>query len=103
MGDAGDIGPVLRQRAWTDDELRAAGFRYYERKKQLVMARELPASEAPVELNLGVDMVVATAGYLLCYDPRQGARASLAEYDAWPVEPDIFAATYRPWDEPGWE
>jgi hypothetical protein len=103
-GDGGDgMDEVLRQRTWTDDELRAAGFCYYERKKQLVMVRELPASEAPVEMDLGVDRVVVPAGYLICYDPRQGALSSLGDYDAWPVEPGIFAATYRAWDEPGWE
>lgn len=101
MGDVG-MGEVLRQRAWTDDELRAAGFRYYERKKQLVMVRELPASEAPVEMDLAVDKVIVPAGYLICYDPGQAIHAALADYDAWPVEPGIFASTYRAWDEPDW-
>jgi hypothetical protein len=94
---------VLRQREWTEDELRAAGFRLYQRKKQLVMARALTADEAPLTLQLGPDTVVATPGYMLCYNPAQGIRPTLADYDRWPVEPSIFAATYAPWDVPDWQ
>ena len=36
---------ILMQRDWTDQELQEAGFKYHTRKKQVVLARELPAEE----------------------------------------------------------
>jgi hypothetical protein len=38
---------VIRQKNWTQDELRAMGYQYYERKKEVTMVRELPGIEAP--------------------------------------------------------
>ena len=37
---------ILTQHHWTQDELRAAGFRFYRRKKTVILARELPEEEA---------------------------------------------------------
>jgi hypothetical protein len=90
---------ILRQRDWTADELRAQGFRYYQRKRQVVMARALPAAESPKTIHTDWDTLVATTGYMICYDVSDGAlHASLDRYKHWPVEPHIFEITYRAWD-----
>lgn len=90
---------ILKQRNWTKDDLIAQGFRYYDRKRQVVMARVLPPGEAPKTIRLKWDTLVAHAGYMICYDVSDGrTRAKLDDYEHWPVEPDIFAKTYRPWD-----
>ena len=57
---------VLRQRDWTEDELRAAGFAYLQpRSDWLVLARELPAAEAHYRLALAVRPDDAIAAYNL--------------------------------------
>jgi hypothetical protein len=93
---------IVKQRQWSDEELCAAGFAPYERKKQLVMARVLPAAEAPLTIIWPLETIVVEAGYILCYDPAEGIRPALAEYDLWPVRPDMFALSYKVWDEPTW-
>jgi hypothetical protein len=93
---------VIRQQKWNDEELVARGFRYFPRKKQLVMARELPASEAPKTIVTAWDSLVAQAGTMICYEPGDVVWPGLDDYFHWPVEKDIFGKTYRPWDEPNW-
>jgi hypothetical protein len=90
---------VIRQKQWTEEELVARGFRYFPRKKQIVMARELPASEAPKTIVTAWDTLIAQAGYMICYDPGQVVWPGLEDYFHWPVEPEIFHKTYKPWDE----
>src|SRR4051794_19808417 len=92
---------VITQRNWTEQELSAEGFCYYPRKKQIVMVRELPASEAPMTIRTQWDTLVATAGYMICYDPGKTIRPTLNDYYHWPVRPDHFKQTYQAWDEPG--
>jgi hypothetical protein len=90
---------VLKQRAWTKGQLIADGFQFYDRKKTVVMARELLASESPKTIKLEWDTLVAKAGYMICYDVSDGKlHSKLDEYEHWPVEPDIFLKTYRRWD-----
>jgi hypothetical protein len=94
---------VISQRAWTDDELRASGFAYYERKKQVVMARPVTAEESPLTLDLGSEIVVVDTDYMLCYAPGDEVKSSPEEYGPWGVRKDIFNETYRQWDEPDWQ
>lgn len=92
---------VIRQRAWSKRELRREGFTYYERRKELIMVRELPAEEAPKQIRSSCDEpLVVEAGYMICYAPGEKRHADLDAYEHWPVEPGIFENTYSPWDEP---
>src|SRR5205814_2088082 len=100
---AGKIKAILKQREWTDAELKAAGFRYLARKKQLVMARVLPVSESPMVIKTEYDSLVVRAGFVICYDPGDVVHMTLYSYPFWPVRPDIFTATYKEWDEPNWK
>lgn len=90
---------ILKQREWTDAELYRQGFRRYERKKTVVLARELPAAEAPKRIKTTWDTLVAHAGYMICYDVSDGKQhSSIDSYNHWPVEPGIFLKTYRKWE-----
>ncbi|MCU0513284.1 MAG: hypothetical protein MUE40_12025 [Anaerolineae bacterium] len=96
--------PIIRQESWTDHQLKAAGFHHYQRKKQVVMAREVSAAEAPLTVVTAQgDTLVASAGYMLCYLAGDVVHDRLEQYDHWPVEPQLFAQTYRAWDEPEWQ
>ena len=91
---------IIQQRQWTDDELRAAGFTYYERKKQLVMVRMMGEDSKRIRMTL--ETLEVGKGYVLCYDPGHVVRPNPDDYDHWPVRPDIFKATYRAWDVANW-
>lgn len=93
---------VLRQRDWSEQELLDNGFRYYERKKYVVLARELPPEEAPLKMQYENDTLIATAGYMICFSADLRKRKNLYDYDHWPVAPDHFADMYREWDDPNW-
>jgi len=58
---------ILQQKDWTEQELLENGFRYYERKKSVVLARELPPEEAPLRIIYENDFLYATAGYMICF------------------------------------
>ena len=92
---------ILRQQDWTEAELRAAGYTYYMRQKQLVMARVLPEAAAPKRIETSWATLEAQAGQVICYRPEsEAARASADDFDHWPVQPDIFERDYAAWDEP---
>ncbi len=55
---------VVRQREWTEEELLASGFRYYPRKKQCVLVRELPEEESPKTIETSWASLVAHADAL---------------------------------------
>lgn len=91
---------ILKQREWTEAELHKAGFRRYDRKKFVVLARELRPVEAPKRIKTAWDTLVAYSGYMICYDVGDGLeRKLLDDYPHWPVEPKIFLKTYRKWDK----
>jgi hypothetical protein len=91
---------VIKQRSWSKRELKREGFIYFERRKELVMARELPAAEAPKRIISSCDEpLVVNAGYMICYAPGEKRHSDLDAYEHWPVEPEIFEDTYSPWDE----
>jgi len=95
---------VLRQRDWTEDELRAAGFAYLQpRSDWLVLARELPAAEAPLTIVTGWDTLVAEAGFMICFDAGDAPRAARYGHSLWPVHPNHFRDIYVPYDDPGWQ
>ncbi|MBN1963224.1 MAG: hypothetical protein JW910_01170 [Anaerolineae bacterium] len=91
---------VIRQRGWTEQTLREAGFRYYERRKQLVLVRELPAAEAPKMIEAPWATLKAEAGHMIVYQPSYERRENLDDYDHWPVRRDLFDATYAAWEVP---
>jgi len=94
---------VIKEKAWSEEELRQSGFERYQRKKQIVMARRLPAGEAPLYIKTEQgDTLIAEAGYMICYDAEAELQSSIADYHHWPVDPDIFAQTYALWPVSGW-
>ncbi|MDX1992266.1 MAG: hypothetical protein SF029_07745 [bacterium] len=95
---------IIKQKQWSEAELRKRGYEYYLRKKELTMVRELPASEAPKRIRTSDGQeLIAQAGYLICYRPGDHVRPRLDDYEHWPVEPSVFSKTYRQWDRPDWE
>ncbi|MCL4876705.1 MAG: hypothetical protein KJ064_08610 [Anaerolineae bacterium] len=95
---------TIQQREMTDEQRLAEGYTYYERKKQLVMVRELRPEEAPMIIEFPFETVTVEAGYIICYDPGDGQKKKrINDYDHWPVRPDIFKQTYRRWDVPRWK
>ena len=97
------ISTILKQRKWADEELSAAGFRYYPARKQLVMARVLPEEEAPATIPSAYGPLVAQAGHIICYLPGHQPVSNLEAYHHWPVVPETFQKQYAPWDKPGWQ
>ncbi len=89
---------VIRQRKWTEAELTAAGFRYFERRKQRLLAGRLPASHAPLVVQYSEGVGYAEAGDVLCFEPGDSVRAHILDYTYWSVKAEIFASTYRRWD-----
>ncbi len=97
------MNKVIRQKKWTKEELVARGFQYHNRRKEVVMARELPAEEAPLTIVTPWDTLIAQAGYMICYEVGDVVWPALEDYHHWPVEPRIFRESYVPWDEPDWK
>jgi hypothetical protein len=91
---------VVRKQDWTDEELKEKGFEHVPRKKELIMARELPASEAPLQIRTHWgEILIAQAGYMICYSVADELKANISDYEHWPVEAAIFEKTYKAWDE----
>ena len=90
---------VLRQRNWTEHELKSAGFQYYETRKRLVMAKVLREIR---NIEVTLETLIAGAGDIVCYDPGQIVHEDPDDYDHWPVKRALFMQTYRPWDDPNW-
>lgn len=96
------VKTVLRKRHWTPEGLMIEGFQYAYRRKQLVMMRSLPESEAPLVIEWPLERLSIPAGYCICFDPGSTPRDSLYAYKHWPVLPVDFWSTYCPWDDPAW-
>jgi hypothetical protein len=95
---------VIKQREWTEPELRDQGFDQYARRKQLVMVRPLPRSESPKGIvTSSGERLIALSGDMICYIPGDHIRPTFDRYNHWPVEPAIFNQTYHPWDEWDWQ
>lgn len=90
---------VLRQRNWTEDELKAVGFIYYQTRKRLIMAKVM-AEALNIEVTL--ETLIVGAGDIVCYEPGDQAQPSVDDFDHWPVRRDLFMKTYRAWDDPSW-
>lgn len=88
------IDQVLRQRDWSEQELLENGFRYYKRRKRVVLARQLPLEEAPLQISYENDIMTATAGYMICFSAGWLKRKSLYDH---------FADLYLEWDDPTWK
>ena len=91
---------ILRQKDWSDEELKAAGFQYYEPVKRLVMAKLLVEEK---DVNIEVETITGKIGDFILYTPGDKYHPDPDEYDHWPVRSDIFFKNYRPWDEPEWK
>jgi hypothetical protein len=94
---------IIQQRNWTDAELKAEGYHYYERRKDLIMAARLPPERAPLKIVYELETRQAEAGDVICFDPGSRTRRSIYDYDYWSVKPDIFKQTYRKWDTSDWQ
>jgi hypothetical protein len=94
---------VYVQRDWTDQELMADGFLSYRPVKRITMVRMLPPEEAPKTMKAAGNTITAEAGYWIAYVAGDALKETLDDYKPRPIEPDIFAETYRPWDEPNWQ
>jgi hypothetical protein len=91
---------ILTQRKWTEEELKAEGFQYYQPIKRLVMARLLFESK---DIDIQTETITGRVGDLICYSPGTEYHEDPDEYDHWPVRRDIFFKNYKPWDEPNWK
>ena len=91
---------VLRQRKWTEAELKAEGFQYYPTIKRLVMAKLLFQAK---DINIETETITGKVGDFICYEPDTHYHENPDEYEHWPVRRDIFIKNYRPWDEPDWK
>lgn len=98
-----EAGNVLRQKEWSQEALIDAGFKYYHRRKRVVLARELPAEEAPLKLCYEHDELIATAGYMICFSAGGRKMKSLYDYHHWPVAPEHFTDYYVELDDPHWQ
>jgi hypothetical protein len=90
---------VLRQRNWTEAELIAGGFRYFEPRKRLVMARVI-SQVTNVELTL--ETLMADPGDIICYNAGEQRQKEAGDYDHWPVAKEVFRKTYKAWDDGSW-
>jgi len=91
---------VLRQRAWSDEQLGRAGFRYYVPIKRVVMAKMLD-DNANIETTL--ETLTADKGDIMIYTPGDQLYSNLDDYDHWPVRVDLFRHTYARWDDMTWQ
>lgn len=91
---------ILRQRKWTEDDLRAEGFEYYQPIKRLVMAKLLFKSK---NIDIETETITGKVGDFICYNPGDEYHENPDEYDHWPVRRDIFIKNYKPWDEQDWK
>lgn len=91
---------ILKQREWTEAELKARGFHYFEPIKRLVMAR---IAQEMTEVQVTLEVLVAAEGYIICYNPSDAIYDDIDQYDHWPVQADLFRQNYKRWDEPGWQ
>lgn len=93
---------VYMQHDWTDKALVADGFLSYRPIKRITMVRMLPKEEAPKTMKAAGNTITAEAGYWIAYASGEKLKDTLEEYKPRPIEPEIFAETYRPWDESNW-
>lgn len=96
MKAARDADEVLRQRDWSAEALRAAGFRLYLPRKRLVMAREVGAART---VRSADGPLQARPGDVLCHRPDGHSRGHPDRHEHWPVRRALFERNYRPWDE----
>ncbi len=92
---------VLRQRVWTEEELKASRLKYYSPRKQRIMARTLII---PTKVEMTIEILSADKGDIMVYDPGDGAKLQdVEDYDHWPVKRDLFNKTYKLWDDLKWQ
>jgi hypothetical protein len=80
----------------------ADGFLAYRPIKQVTMVRRLPPEIAPKTRNSARNTIIIEADCWIAYEADDVLKATLNDYKPRPIEPDIFVAAYRVWDEPDW-
>jgi len=93
---------IYAQRHWTDQALIEDGFLSYRPVKRVTMARMLSSEEAPKTVKASGNAIIAQTGYWIAYAADEALKATLDDYKPRPIEPDIFAISYRPWNERNW-
>lgn len=96
------MSDIIKQRAWTPDQLIEAGFQQYARRKQRVLAARLPFDSKPLPIHYTFETVYADPGDVIIFEAGSQAQDRLSGYNFWSVKPRIFANTYKGWDEPNW-
>lgn len=91
---------VLRQRDWTEDELKTHGFQYYEPIKRLVMAR---ITHGITQVQVTLEVLIADEGDIICYTPGTVVHENIDEYEHWPVKGSLFKRNYKRWKDPDWQ
>lgn len=91
---------VLRQREWSDDQLKAAGFNYYQPVKRMVMAKLITDM---TQVKVTLEVLTAKSGDIMLYSPGDTPHDNLDDYDHWPAKRDIFTQNYARWDDPNWK
>jgi len=92
-----DNDEVLRQRQWTEDELRSSKLKYYQPRKQRILARLV---DKTVGVKKTLEVLTASKGDIMVYNPGDGTqRDTIDEYEHWPVRRDLFQSTYKLWSE----
>ncbi|MEZ4671370.1 MAG: hypothetical protein R3E39_26000 [Anaerolineae bacterium] len=90
---------VLRQRPWSEDQLKRSGFFHYQPVKRMVMAK-IVSDMTQVAVTL--EVLTANSGDVMLYSLDNTPRATIEDYDHWPVKRHIFMQNYARWDAPDW-
>lgn len=107
-----DQEKVYVQQDWTDEALLNDGFVSYLPVKRITMMRMMsPEKVLPDEKVLSdveneedaAAILPPKPRYWLAYRVGSDSASPADEYDSQPIEAQVFAATYRYWDEPDWQ
>jgi hypothetical protein len=93
---------IYTQRQWTDQELIGDGFLSYRPVKSITMMRMLAPEKALEDIENSDNAITTRTRSWMPYVGGDALKEALEDYDPRPIEADIFAATYRPWDESDW-
>jgi hypothetical protein len=90
---------VYVQQHRTYQKLVADGFHNYHPIKRITMVRRLSAKDAPMMIETDGEMLTAEAGYWIAYVAGKDLKETLNDYEPRPIDPGVFAKTYRPWNQ----
>lgn len=85
----------FEQREWTEEQLLEAGFKWYERKPELLMAT-VCWERRVIKATWGD--LIAEPGDIIIVEPDVDCSAwGLWDYHHWPIAMDNFLKNYEPW------